>query len=115
MPWFWTQLLALIPLLGAADAAVAQPDMQFPEASETVQELIDLWDRADAGCRLSRNGDVEVAAACLSRSVYGAAINERGWCKGREGEANADMAWHECDAASLRFPPFRVPGYQSDL
>jgi len=50
-----------------------------------------------------------VIVACLSRSVYGAALNERGWCLGREGEANAETEWHECGQGSMRFAPFTVP------
>lgn len=72
-------------------------------------ELIELWSESDAGCRLARRDDVKVIVACLSRSVYGAALNERGWCLGREGEANAETEWHECGQGSMRFAPFTVP------
>lgn len=34
---------------------------------------------------------------------------ERGWCLGKEGQANAEMEWHECEAASMRFPPIDLP------
>jgi len=96
-------------LLAGIGAAAAQNAMQFPEATETVPELTEAWKQADSACRGVPGDDVKVAAACLSRSVYGAAINERGWCLGKEGEANATMDWHECAADSLRFPPFEVP------
>lgn len=96
-------------LLAVAGTAAAQAGMRFPEASETVPELVELWSESDAGCRLARREDVKVVAACLARAVYGAALNERGWCLGRDGEANARMEWHECGAGSLRFPPFTVP------
>lgn len=100
---------AAVLLCISPEVATAQAGMQFPEASETVPELIDLWSESDAGCRLARREDVKVVAACLSRSVYGAALNERNWCLGRASEANAEMGWHECGADSLRFPPFVVP------
>ena len=109
MPLFPKRLFFLPLLLASADVTFAQSGMQFPEATETVPELIELWDQSDSACRLSRSHDVKVAAACLSRSVYGAALNERNWCLGRSNEANANMAWHECEAASLRFPPFEIP------
>lgn len=99
---------ALLFLLTAGGAA-SQPAMQFPDASETVPELIELWEDSNSVCRGASGGDVKVAAACLSRSVFGAALNERGWCLGRQDEANADMSWHECEADSLRFPPFDIP------
>ena len=96
-------------LLGGAPA-LAQAPMQFPDASETVPELIELYEEADGACRLSTSHDVKVAVACNSRSIYGVALNERNWCKGRENEANAMMEWHECEANSLRFSP--IPSSQ---
>lgn len=104
-----TRGLALGLLLVSTVSASAQSGLQFPDATETVPELIELWDQADSVCRVSRSHDVKVAAACLSRSVFGVAINERNWCKGKEAQSNADMAWHECQADSLRFPRFQVP------
>lgn len=53
---------------------------------------------------------MKVVVACVSRSIYGAALNERNWCMGREGEPNAMMEWHECEADSLRFPPVDFDG-----
>jgi hypothetical protein len=97
--------------LGCAMLTGAAAAQQFPEASETMPELIEAWQQADSVCRGVPGGDVKVAAACLSRSVYGAAINERGWCLGKEGEDNASMDWHECAADSVRFPPFKVPDF----
>ncbi len=105
----FARLMLTAVLTVIAGGAAAQSAMQFPEASETTPELIELWSASDAGCRLARRDDVKVIAACLSRSVYGAALNERDWCLGREGEANAGMEWHECGADSMRFPPFVVP------
>lgn len=109
MSQFPKRLFTASLLLASANVATAQSGMQFPQATETVPELIELWTGSDSACRLSRSGDVKVAVACLSRSVYGAALNERDWCLGRENDANAEMAWHECEANSLRFPPFDVP------
>lgn len=101
---------ALASLLVLAPAAAfAQADMLFPDASETVPELIELYQAADSDCRLAMSRDVQVAVACVSRSIYGAALNERDWCRGRDGEANAHMQWHECEADSRRFPPLEVP------
>jgi hypothetical protein len=97
-------------LMATANATAAQPAMQFPEATETVPELIQLYEDADSICGHSMSHDVKVEVACMSRSAYGAALNERSWCYGKEGEANAMMKWHECEAASLKFGPFTVPG-----
>jgi hypothetical protein len=89
--------------------AHAQSKLQFPDAKESVPELIELYTQSDSGCRLARRKDVKVVAACLSRSVYGAALNEIGWCIGKEDQANAQMEWHACEAGSMRFPPFDLP------
>ncbi len=98
-----TGLLAALMAL-AISGASAQERMLFPEATESVEELIELYTDEDSQCRLSMSRDVRIAAACHARSLYGAALNERGWCLGRETEANADMSWHECEADSMRFP-----------
>lgn len=101
--------VALALLFLPAGTVSAQQAMQFPDATETAQELIALWEESNSVCRGTGHGDVRVAASCLSRSVYGAALNEREWCFGRKEDAGADMVWHRCEAGSLRFPPFEVP------
>lgn len=101
--------LCVLAALVAPTAAAGQDAMRFPEATESVPELIELYTQSDSACRLSRSRDVKVAVACLSRAVYGAALNERNWCFGKQEEANADMAWHACQAGSLRFPPLELP------
>ena len=106
MPLSPMRMLLPSLLLSLPATVFAQSAMQFPDASETPPELIELWEEANSVCRGANGGDVKVAAACLSRSVYGAALNERNWCFGMEDQAGAEMAWHECEARSLRFPPF---------
>lgn len=101
LPYCRIAALTLVAAL-APSLAIAQP--LFSEATETDEELIALYDAADSDCRLSPSRDVRIAVACHSRSIYGAALNERGWCYGRESEANADMQWHQCAPDSLRFP-----------
>lgn len=101
--------ILVLCLMAAAPTFAADNKMQFPDASETPGELRQLWEDSNSICRSTHGDDVKVAAACLSRSVYGAALNERDWCLGREGESNAEMSWHECGPDSLRFPLFSVP------
>lgn len=98
--------LSLVP----AGAIAQSSGWRFPDATEAVPELIELWQASNALCRSANGGDVKVAAACLSRSVYGLA-NERNWCLGTKAQANAQMTWHECRGDSLRFPAFTVPAY----
>lgn len=96
-------------LMATANARAAEPAMQFPEATETVPELIQLYYDADTICGHSMGHDVKIVVSCMARSAYGAALNERSWCYGKEDEANAMSEWLECEAASLRFPPFTIP------
>ena len=91
-----------------APAAQAQAEKQFPDASETTPELIQLWEDSNGTCRGFSGNDVKTWAACAARSVYGAALNERDWCFGHEDEAGAEMTWHQCDAKSLHFPPVDI-------
>lgn len=50
-----------------------------------------------------------MSVASVVRSARVAALSERGWRRGRDGEADAVIGWRECGAGSLRFPPFAVP------
>ncbi|PSH70495.1 hypothetical protein CU102_00030 [Phyllobacterium brassicacearum] len=95
-----------------ASVVYADTAPQFPNATETNEQLTDLWRAADNACKHRNSEDVRVAVGCLSRSIYGAALNERGVCLGKDGQSNADMQWHKCEKDSLRFPPFTVPSYQ---
>ncbi|TKT69453.1 hypothetical protein [Aquamicrobium sp. LC103] len=85
----------------------------FPEAQETNEQLIALYDAAADLCVRSPSRDVEVAVACQSIAIYGMALNERGMCRGKKDEANAFHKWHECQTDSMRFPEVEVPaGFQ---
>lgn len=101
-----TVVLAATLLL--VPAAQAQAGKQFPDASETTPELIELWQDANSTCRGMSGNDVQTWAACAARSVYGTALNERDWCFGKEDQAGAAMEWHECEATSLRFKPVDI-------
>ncbi|MGB3387936.1 MAG: hypothetical protein WBA88_08160 [Pseudaminobacter sp.] len=102
-------LVLAASIMAIGSNAHAQSAPQFPDVSESVPELIDLYTQSDSGCRLTRGNGDEVQVACTARSFYGAVLNERGWCLGKEGQANAEMEWHECEAASMRFPPIDLP------
>jgi hypothetical protein len=96
-------------IMATVSAVNAQSLLQSPDTSQTVPELIELYTQSDSGCRLTRGNSDEVQVACTARSFYGAALNERGWCLGKETQANAEMEWHECEAGSMRFPPIDLP------
>lgn len=75
----------------------------FAKATETDNQLKKLYDDAGGISLHNRSGDVHVAVACKSMTIYGVALNERGWCYGRRNEANARMSWHRCGGDSERF------------
>jgi hypothetical protein len=96
-------LAAAVLALLLAGSAYAEP--QFPDASETDEELIELWEDSNETCRGGSGNDVKTWAACAARSVYATATNERDWCYGKEGQASAELEWHRCEENSLRFTP----------
>lgn len=75
----------------------------FSGAQETDGQLQKLYDAAGDLCLRNPSRDVRVAVACKSMTIYGLALNERGWCNGRKQEANAEKQWHRCESDSDRF------------
>lgn len=98
---------AAVVALGLGSAAAQTP--HFPDATETTDQLIEFYRQADNQCRHVNAEDVRVTVGCVSRAIYGLALNERNMCLGKQGQDNASMEWHECEADSLRFPPFEIP------
>jgi hypothetical protein len=92
----------LLTILAWAAPAWAQAG-HFPDARESNEKLMSLYDDAADLCVRNPNRDVEVAVACQSMAIYGMALNERGMCLGKKGEANAMHKWHACTANSMRF------------
>ncbi|MHA6728610.1 hypothetical protein [Devosia sp. A369] len=101
---------ALILALVAAPLAGVAQGRDFSSAIEPVPVLTQLYDEADSRCRLAKIDSVEVDVACVSSSIYGVALNDKNWCRGRQGQSNAEMDWHECGEDSMRFPPVELPG-----
>lgn len=90
--------------LSAAIAPHAMSEEKHLEgATETNEQLIDFYERAGDVCLRNPSRDVQVIVACKSMTIYGLALNERGWCHGKEDQANAFKAWHECEKDSDRF------------
>lgn len=78
-------------------------DKLFEEATETDDQLKELFDEAGDNCLHSRSHDVKVVVSCTSMRIYGLALNERDWCYGHRYEANAQIGWHRCGTNSERF------------
>lgn len=106
--FFITALFGLVLVIGTVSFSRAQPD-PLSDATETDAELIDGWKESDSLCGRPGSRDVSVYAACVSRAIYGRALNERGVCLGQRAESNAQMRWHRCGPESLRFPAFDLP------
>ncbi|MGA0616140.1 hypothetical protein [Paracoccus sp. KR1-242] len=94
--------LAVIATFGPAPPAAAQT-LLFQGATESDDQLRELYDQAGDLCLHNPSPDVRIAVACKSMLIYGLALNERGWCLGHEAEPNALKAWHRCEAGSDRF------------
>lgn len=99
--------ISAIILLLCFLAMLAQPviarEKRFADATETNQRLMNLYEQAGDICLRNTSRDVRVAVACISMTVYGLALNERGLCYGKRDEANAFKKWHECQEDSDRF------------
>ena len=94
--------LAIIASLGIGVPVIADEKL-FDGAGESDDQLRSLYDEAGDICLRNPSRDVQVAVACKAMTIYGLALNERGWCYGRSHEANAEMSWHSCEADSIRF------------
>jgi Cu/Ag efflux pump CusA len=68
--------LALLPALLVQH--VLSEEKRFAEATETNQQLMDLYEKSGDLCLRNPSRDVQVAIACMSMTVYGLALNERG-------------------------------------
>ena len=110
----WTQKTVIIAVttLIAVGHAEAQVN-HFPDARESDERLLELFENTGDLCVRNRSHDVQVAVACYSMGIYGMALNERGLCFGKENEANAFAEWHPCESGSRYFPNLDLPsGFQ---
>lgn len=94
--------LAIFAATGICSSTAADEKL-FDGASESDEQLRTLYEEAGDICLRNPSRDVQVAVACKAMTIYGLALNERGWCFGRTHEANAEKDWHECEANSDRF------------
>ncbi|WP_449043911.1 hypothetical protein [Paracoccus versutus] len=93
---------AMIAAAGCPLPAQAEEKL-FAEATESDERLKELHHEAGDLCLRNPSRDVEVEVACKAMIIYGLALNERGWCHGRQDEANAQKDWHICESGSDRF------------
>lgn len=91
----------ILPTMFAQHAFGAEK--RFADATETKERLMQLYNQAGDLCLRNPSRDVQVIVACKSMTVYGLALNEKGWCYGKKQEANAFKEWHECEKNSDRF------------
>ena len=67
-----------------------------------VRAIINTWARSDALCLNAPKHEPATWAWCDVSKALGVVLEVRGWCRGKKGEDAADMAWHKCEATSLR-------------
>lgn len=103
------RVLTFLALASMTAGPALATTTHFSEATETNDQLIELYDEADGQCSKSRSHDVRVTVACVARSIYGVALNERGICYGKRDQPNASMSWHACASDSMYFPSIDLP------
>ena len=101
--------MTILAVAAVMSGAALAETLHFPDATETDDQLIQFYVLADNQCKHVNKGDVRVTVGCVSRAIYGKALNERGKCLGKEGEDNASMQWHDCEAGSLKFGKVELP------
>ncbi len=65
--------------------------------SASTEEIIDLWAKANSGCRGGSGDDPRTMGACGEREEYDAILQGRGWCYGRPDDAGYQRAWQRCN------------------
>lgn len=55
-------------------------------------------------CRGGSGDDMETWQACGARDYVGYLLSQRGYCFGKDGQAEFEMEWHACSTGSLRSP-----------
>lgn len=96
----------------AANGGAFAQEQRFKGATETDDQLAELYRQADNECSHVNHEDVRTIVGCISRTVYGQALNERNRCLGREGEDKVSMKWHGCEGGSIRFDRVEIPNFK---
>ncbi|MDA7949208.1 MAG: PAN/Apple domain-containing protein [Hyphomicrobiaceae bacterium] len=73
-----------------------------PDPGPPTKTIIDSWARAEALCLGESKKKRETWAWCNVSETLGVVLELRNWCRGKKGEAGAQMVWHKCEATSLR-------------
>lgn len=79
----------------------------FPsEASNADAKLMEQAAVEEVNCRGGSGDSAQTMAACDRRDSAFDRVIERGWCRGKDGEANVDYTWHACTPTSIGFEIF---------
>lgn len=71
-------------------------------AQPSPSQFIKAWNEATFTCSGdTRNEDLR-ADECARAAALRAHLNERGWCFGKQGQAQYQKQWHQCKAGSIR-------------
>jgi hypothetical protein len=78
--------------------------------SQDADTLIQRWNDLNSHCRGGSGDDPKTLEACDERDqVVGRALEDIGWCYGKEDQAGYQMQWHKCEADSLHHRSFKDP------
>lgn len=66
---------------------------------ETPKAMIEAWQEANSGCRGGTDPN-KTEVMCDLRDEIGKALDARGWCYGKQGQAGYQMNWHSCKSNS---------------
>ena len=88
----------LIAALLIAGPATAQLD------GDSLASLMVTWFHTDEVCRGVSKFAITMPKdeACEQQRTAAEKIEQKGFCRGHQGEPEAEWQWHQCDADSIR-------------
>ena len=82
-------------------------DSSVPTGAQDADALIQRWNDLNSDCRGGSGDDPKTLEACDERDqTVGRALEDLGWCYGKEDQAGYQMQWHKCEADSLHHRSF---------
>jgi hypothetical protein len=69
---------------------------------DSLKAMISAEHDLDVMCRGGSPEEFTTAEACKSRVKLAKALDDKGYCWGKKGQAQRDMQWHKCGPNSLR-------------
>lgn len=90
MLWGNAWAAAALLFVGTSAAAYAQ------SGNVDAQQLVNSWHKENSSCRGSSGVDPDTFPPCVQRQKLTQQLASMGYCFGKQGEAEYQMAWHRC-------------------